>query len=44
MIRKIQWGMMEVIFRQEQDGIVSHLKYLLSIEARKWVFTLKEFI
>ena len=39
-----QWGMMEVIFRQEQDGIVSHLKYLLSIEARKWVFTLKEFI
>ena len=26
------------------DGIVSHLKYLLSIKARKWVFTLKEFI
>lgn len=31
-------------FRQGRDGIVSHLKYLLSIKARKWVFTLKEFI
>lgn len=33
---EIRWGMMEVIFRQGWDGIVSHLKYLLSIKARKW--------